>query len=311
MAAGGPRLFGLLVTYKRHDALEAHLEALVKQTHRLDHLLVVDNGPSGAEEDLVRAYPEAATTVEYEAMPDNVGPAGGYRRGLQHLLTIADRDDWVVLLDDDDPPRYADTLEGLWSFAQDQLVDHPQLGMVGSMGARFDFGRGRIVRLLDAELRDAVPVDYVPGGGIPFVRFAAVEAVGGHTEELFFGFEELEFGLRLRRAGFDVLVDGEMGLASRVASGRLGDMVGIPSLAATMPNWRHYYSLRNLVHILRTYGHPLAAARVALRGWAKALVVLMRDRDRPALDYGRVTLAATLDGGRGRLGRRVEPDPKP
>lgn len=303
----GPRLFGLLVTHKRHEALESHLDALAKQTKKIDHLLVVDNGPSGVESDLVFAHPEAAAELEYLAMPDNLGPAGALGRGMAHLQTRAAPDDYVVLLDDDDPPWREEMLEQLYDFALAQ-AEHANLGMVGRMGAGFDYSRGRIVRLRDDELAGPVAVDYVGGSQLPVVRMAAVEAIGGFDEELFFGFDDLEYGLRLRKAGYDVLIDGDMGLSSRVDAGRLGNAVGAPKLEDSTVPWRRYYSLRNLIHILRSHGHNAAALRVTVvPGLGKSAVLLLRRPRRDTLASAILSVRAIVDGWTGRLGRRVEP----
>jgi len=195
-------------------------------------------------------------------------------------------------------------LETLLDFAEEQLAERPQLGMVGMIGARFDYSRGRIVRLLDAELHGAVPVDYVAGGQLPFIRMSAVKAVGGFTEDLFFGFDDLDYGLRMRRAGFDVLVHGEMAHTARDDAGRLGDTAGAPRMVEAALPWRRYYSVRNLVYILRSNEQSLAAARVgAVAGIAKSGVMVLRGD----LASARLGVTAVFDGWTGRLGRRVEP----
>ena len=303
-----PRLFGLLVTFRRPEALANHLDVLAKQTRRIDHLLVVDNGGDDESRDIVADHASAAAEVEHLVMPDNLGPAGAIGRGLRHLLDRAHPDDWVVLLDDDDPPEREDLLDELWAFAATQLGRHALVGMVGLIGARFDFERGRIVRLLDEELEGAVPVDYVAGGQLPLIRFAAVGDVGGFAEELFFGFDDLEYGLRLRRAGYDLFIAGELALWARTLAGRLGDQVGAPQLAGTnLRPWRRYYSLRNLIVILRRHGRWRAALRMSLTaGVAKGLVLLVR-QPRAGGTHLVAGFRAVVDGWFGRLGRRFDP----
>jgi GT2 family glycosyltransferase len=307
----GSRFFGVLVTFRRPDALTSHLHGLTKQSRRLDHLVVVDNGPTAGSRAIVNDHGAAATAVEHLEMSENLGPAGALSRGLARVLELAehaDDDPWVVLLDDDDPPEREDLFEELLAFADSQVGQHPRLGMVGLVGARFDFRKGRIIRLRDDELHDAVAVDYIGGSQLPLVRVAAVRDVGVFDENLFFGFDDLEFGLRLRRGSYDILVDGALAHWGRVNAGRLGDWVGAPQLAGTnLRPWRRYYSLRNLIVILRRHGRWRAALRMSLTaGVAKGVVLLVR-QPRAGGTHLVAGLRAVVDGWFGRLGRRLDP----
>jgi hypothetical protein len=135
----------------------------------------------------------------------------------------------------------------------------------------------------------------------------AVRAVGPFKAELFFGFEELDYGLRLRAAGWSMYVDGDRWRAGRTMLGRL-DVSGGPSLNLPEPGWRHYYGLRNLLNILVSSRHLGAAARITLlTGLAKPLLNAPR-QPRRSLRLLRLNWNACRDGWRGRLGRTVEPD---
>src|SRR4029453_7830814 len=94
---------------------------------------------------------------------------------------------------------------------------------VGLVGSRFDRRRARLQRLPDSELgHGPLDVDYIGGGHLPLYRVAAVRAVGVVDPSYFFGFEDLEYGLRLRSRGWRVVADGDQWLELRRAQGRLG-----------------------------------------------------------------------------------------
>lgn len=300
------KLFGVLVTYRRPERLARTLEALAGQTRPLDRLLVVDNDPPGGER-LTAGYRDRGLEVEYVASPDNVGPAGGIAVGMARALSFASDEDWIVTLDDDDPPRGDAVLAELEAFAADMLRRDPRTGMVGLVGARIDWRRGRLVRLPDRELRGPVAVDYIGGNHFPFVRAAALRSVGPFRSDLFFGLDDLEFGLRLRRHGYSVYADGVRWLRQRASGGRLGLELR-PSGRVTDSGWRRYYSLRNAIWILRKNRRPGTAAMVTvIRGFGKPLANLVRD-PAGAATLLRTNWAACRDGWSGRLGRVIEPD---
>lgn len=304
------RLHGVLVTYRRLNRLKVMLERLEGQTRGLDTLVVVDNCPGPESAALVADHTSAAGVVEYVPAPDNLGPAGGIALGMRRLLQVQSDEDWVVTLDDDDPPGEATLLADLLCFGERMLGRDPRTAGVGLMGARFDFKRARMVRIVDGELSGCVTVDYIGGNQFPCYRLAAVRALGPFRSELFFGLEELEFGLRLRAAGYSLYAHGDLWAVRRRRNGRTDLVVG-PTVRMRPGKrklvWRRYYNVRNLVAILRAHGHHWTAARAGLtRGVGKPLINVVLD---PAgsVPHLRAGARAVYDGWMGRLGRTVEP----
>ncbi len=296
-------LYGVLVTFRRPAELEQSLRSFREQTRPLDHLIVVDNG--GGAEPVVRAY---APEAEYVSPSENLGPAGAIALGMQRVLERAADQDWMFTFDDDDWTSDRELFARLLGFASEMTARDPKTGCIGASGTRFDRSTGRIVRVPDEELRAAVPVDGIAGNQFPLYSVAALRAVGTFRSELFYGFEELEFGLRLRDAGYRIYVDGDLWLRGRERLGRLGLTPRPARSLRAEPSWERYYSIRNLVYILRGSGHRRAALRVAaLTGVAKPLANLPR-APKLALRHLRVGLRAARDGWTGRLGRTIEPE---
>jgi hypothetical protein len=134
---------------------------------------------------------------------------------------------------------------------------------------------------------------------------AALRAIGVFDERLFFGFEELDFGLRLGAAGWSLHVDGDLWRRARTAAGRL-DLDPQPSRGLDAPGWRRYYSLRNMIYILRKQGAGGGAVRQAARGLAKPVANLPRD-PRNAVQHLRLNARAVADAYRGRMGLTLPP----
>jgi glycosyltransferase involved in cell wall biosynthesis len=299
-------LHGLLITYRRPVELANTLARLTEQTRRLDRLVVVDNHPSGSNRRLVRDQVPADLPTEYVAAQENLGPAGGIALGMRVIDRSAAAHDWIVLVDDDNPPSGRSLLEQLETFAESVHRQDASTGAVGLVGARFDRRAGRLRRVPDAELNGAVPVDYVGGGQYPLYRVQAIRAIGGVRENLFFGFDDLEYGLRLKAAGFTIYAHGGLWRQERARNQRL-ELAVRPSTGLEDPSWRRYYGLRNLIAILRSSGDTMAALRVTLvSGLAKPALNLPR-RPRLAMRTLALNTKACLDAWLGRMGRTREP----
>ena len=299
-------LYGVLVTFRRPETLRGTLDALAQQTRPLDQLVVVDNEPVDSNLRAVEGYRAAGLQASYLPMDDNIGPAGGYAAGIAKALDRAQASgSWVVLVDDDDPPRSETILEDMERFAIDTARRDQAVGAVGRGGSRFDLRRGRVDRVLDSELVGPVRIDSIANNMWPFYAAHALRA-GGFEPELFFGFEELDLGLRLEGLGFHLYCNGPLMLEARRRNGRHGRHVR-PRLRTSRPAWRRYYSVRNLIWILRSHGSVRGAIWVTLAmGIAKPIFGLVTFAP-DSVVHVRLAMKACRDGWTGQLGRRVEP----
>jgi glycosyltransferase involved in cell wall biosynthesis len=303
---GGGRLLGILITYRRPRELELMLQRLADSEQPVDLLVVVDNSPTPAAELLVERYRARDRAAEYVAAGENLGPAGAVALAMRRLLPTAGDDDWIALFDDGEPPGVEELAE-MRQFALSMRARDPRLGAVGGVGATFDWARGRVARVPDDRLDGPVPVDYIGSGQLPLYSVRAARTVGVFRPELFFGFEELEYGLRLRAAGWSLYVDGDRWRAGRTMLGRL-DVGGGPTVGFARTTWRDYYRLRNLIAILLASGRRGAAVRVSLLvGLLKPLANAPRQPGR-ALARLRLNWRACRDGWSGTLGRTIEPE---
>ncbi len=128
------RLFGVMVTYRRPTELSASLRHLAGQTRHLDALVVVDNSPNGETKTLVSLYRSQGMPVEYIAAPENLGPAGGIALGMKRVLEFGRDDDWILLLDDDNPCFTVSLLEDLHRLARVVRRNDPRTAAVGVAG---------------------------------------------------------------------------------------------------------------------------------------------------------------------------------
>jgi len=89
----------VIVTFNRKALLEEAIAAVLAQTTPPSEVLVIDNASTDGTPDLVRErFPE----VDLVVLPENLGGAGGFHRGLQ--LAHERGHEWIWIMDDDTIP---------------------------------------------------------------------------------------------------------------------------------------------------------------------------------------------------------------
>ena len=294
------RLHAVMVTYRRSATARATLETVLStQTRPPDGLtVVVDNGSSAD----VASW-AAEIGVQYVDAGDNLGPAGGWALGLRTVLQEASDDDFVLILDDDDPPPFATTIADLVGALKEMQRTDPTIAATGLTGARFDRRLGVVRRILDDDLEGWTDVDFIANGQLPIYAVAALREVGVFDGRLFFGWEDLEYGLRLRRCGWRLVISAPITLRVRQLHDRTG--LGTRARGPGLPPWRRYYSTRNLIAISRAHASPIAPWSSLLHSGLISSIRTLFIRRRP--HEALMTLRGALDGALGRTGRIVTP----
>ncbi|HEX2028178.1 MAG TPA: glycosyltransferase family 2 protein [Nitriliruptorales bacterium] len=285
----------VVVTFDRPRLATGLVRTLVEEEgFAADHVVLVVNGRGGL---LDRSLQERIRVL---ALGENRGPAGGFRAGFRYALDNFDAP-WVYACEDDvellgvPTPRVQALI---------RRVEHLQDRDQQPVGGVVAFGRSlrRLTgtsrpRLVDGTDPSLVPVD-LSGWGASLISRRVLEAGVLPTEEWFFGFEDFDFWLRVRRAGFRLLLDVD---AARVANVRYVFRVQDAAVRPHRPapsdeTWRTYYSTRNGFFLRRLHGHPGWAAR-NLAGTAHSFVRA------DSLERRAAIAAGFRDGLRGRTGR--------
>jgi GT2 family glycosyltransferase len=277
----------VVVTFRRPEPLLRTLSSLMAQHHRPNFVVVADNDPARSAEAVIaeRSWPVPVINLP---MPRNLGPAGGWGAATRDAQVRPDRGEWVLVLDDDDPIQHPEVIGRLIT-----TTVGPEVGAVGLRGAIIT----RPLGLLRRVSGNSQPVDYLAGNGLPLYRWEALEAVGGFDESLFFGFEDLDLGLRLRRAGWSLLAT------------QIDDRHTVADTAPGRIPWREYYKSRALVTVAHRHLGPVVTALTAVRLGVGGMRLLFRDQG-PKLLVAR--LRGVADGLRGHIGvRRYDPEGNP
>jgi GT2 family glycosyltransferase len=285
----------VVVTHMRPQ-LAGQLVRILMDTERLtgEQIVVVVNEVGGLDDPLLES------AVRMVHLDDNLGPAGGFKAGMQEAFSDP-ATKWAYLCEDDvgllpiDLPRLPDLIRRIDSFSGTQKG----AGAVVAYGRIFERRTGHSVNLVPApdDSDEFVEVD-VAAWGATLVSRAVFEAGVVPDPELFFGYEDFDYFCKVREAGFSVLLDPAS--ARKVADyettqGRIQLHSGRrPSDADE--SWRAYYVARNFFTLARRHGS---------RSWL--LAHLAYSVRRAQLSTSRqakmATLRGVIDGARGRLGR--------
>jgi GT2 family glycosyltransferase len=261
--------------------------------------ICVDNGSSdGSDAAVAERFPD----VELIRTGANLGYAGGNNVGIRRALERGA--DWVLLLNSDAvaEPGLAEALAGAAAARPD----------AGLLACKVLFAEGETVQYAGARFRAWLgwsgrqaghgrPDEPGAGGDVEradgaamAVSRAAVERAGLLDEELFAYVEDVDWSLRIRRAGLAVVYVPEARVR-HAGSGATGGRASTTNL---------YYDTRNTIAVCERH-RPLPPG---LRGLRRAVVVAAHlaqaaaHPDRPAAV--RAVLAGWRDARAGRLGQR-------
>ncbi|WP_395656145.1 glycosyltransferase family 2 protein [Nocardioides sp.] len=286
----------VVVTYNRADLLERMLVGLAALDRLPDTVIVVDNASSDRTPEVLAAATNPGLDVVRPA--ENLGGAGGFHLGVR---TAHERGfDRIWLMDDDVVPA-PDCLSVL--MAQDEAclmaVREDTAGrLVEKAATRFDLRNPFAIRPKTAMVetvygtRERMParveLENVAFEGF-MVRREVVDAIGLPDPSFFIFYDDVDYALRARRAGFRIWAVRDAVLVRQLDFDQQHDLSG----------WKGYYMYRNLFVVHLRYGQNalvrakpglVTAAVVALSpvrgGRAEARNVIRAMRDARAMRAG-------------------------
>jgi GT2 family glycosyltransferase len=205
------RVSAVVLYYRHWPGILTTLDALIRQTHPLNEVVVVDNASADGSGGRISAVYPAVRVAE---APNN----GGYGAGMnQGMRSIALSDAEAVLLITHECRLAATALEGLVARLEASTgvgIAGPLLGYasspdtVFSAGGEFDDRWWPVhmhqgTALENWENAEPHAVAHIDGAAL-LVRREVIECVGVFDEEYFLYFEETEYCTRARKAGWTV-----------------------------------------------------------------------------------------------------------
>jgi len=249
----------VIVTFNRADLLGRMLDGLAAQTHQPDAVIVVDNASTDHTRDVLDAH--AGPDLERIHLATNTGGSGGFRAGVDAAYHQGFDRIWLV---DDDIVPAPDCLAVL--MAQDEAClmavrEDTRGHLVEKAAIDFDLSRPWSVRPKRASVetaygeRSAMPerveIEAVAFEGF-LVRREVVTAVGLPDESFFIFYDDVDFALRARRAGYRIWAIRDAVLVRQLDFDQ----------QHALDTWKGYYMFRNLFVVHFRYGtNPLVRAK--------------------------------------------------
>ncbi len=249
------RVAAVVVSHEPDPSLDAVLDSALGQCERV---ILIDNGSSEPVRRRLRdraAADPALTLVENDG---NVGLAAAQNRGLEIARVAAV--DWVLLLDDDSVPApdMVDRLLDGWAGLDDR-------DRVGLLSPRLSDAEGTLKPYLLASRNgwDLRRGSMVPGAVVrdgvfaiasgSLIRREVLDVVGPMAGPFFIDYVDIEFCLRLRRAGFEIVGIGDAVLDHRLGEFHETEVLGRRVALNTHAAWRRRMIHRNRVRVWRRY----------------------------------------------------------
>jgi rhamnopyranosyl-N-acetylglucosaminyl-diphospho-decaprenol beta-1,3/1,4-galactofuranosyltransferase len=264
----------VVVTYNRAELLEVMLTGLAELDRPADAVIVVDNASTDHTADVLAGWASADSTSGHRQVitaEENLGGAGGFHRGVQEAYRQGF--DRIWLMDDDVVPA-PDCLEVLLGQDEDCLMavrENTDGSLIELAATRFDLANPLAIKPKRASVlsafgtRAAMPervrLDNVAFEGF-MVRRRVIDAIGLPDPSFFIFYDDVDFALRARRAGFEIWAVRDAVLVRQLDFSQQHDL----------SSWKGFYMYRNLFAVHFRYGENVL---VRLKPWLVALMVVL------------------------------------
>ena len=263
------RVAVVVVTYNRADLLTRCLAGLAALEHRPDRVFVVDNASTDHTLDVLDAVTDLPLRVIGSEVND--GGAGGFHRGVR--AAYDEGYDRIWLMDDDVVPApgclgvlMANSGPALMAVREDLSGR-----LCEKAATRFDLRNPFAIRpkrqTVDerypnrAAMPPEVPVENVAFEGF-MVHRRVIDAVGLPDPGFFIFYDDVDFAVRVRNAGFAIMAVRDAVLVRQLDFDQQHDM----------RSWKGYYMYRNLFVVHMRYGQNVL---VRCKPYLIALLVLV------------------------------------
>jgi rhamnopyranosyl-N-acetylglucosaminyl-diphospho-decaprenol beta-1,3/1,4-galactofuranosyltransferase len=269
MTAGTPETVAVVVvTHNRAALLTRMLAGLAALDHRPDAVIVVDNASTDHTATVLAGVLDLPLQVLRPE--DNLGGAGGFHLGVQ--TAHAQGWDRVWLMDDDVVPA-PDCLTVLMAHDEDCLMsvrEDTSGRLVEKAALRFDLRNPLRIKpktsMVEtaygtrAAMPELVALENVAFEGF-MVRRSVIDRIGLPDAGFFIFYDDVDFALRARRAGFRIWAIRDAVLVRQLDFSQQHDLAG----------WKGLYMYRNMFAVHFRYGE---SRLVRAKPWAIAATVV-------------------------------------
>jgi GT2 family glycosyltransferase/glycosyltransferase involved in cell wall biosynthesis len=303
-------LSAIVLNFQTPDETLLTVKALLQSDRRIDDLFVVNNGPADEQSGISPGLAALSPTVSLLHTGANLGFSGGMNVGIQEAIR---RGATRVLLVNSDvivPPDCIGHLEQALAstpgagIAGPVMVARTDPSKVASRGISYSKATGRMRHHgfgspISAAAKPKVQAVDAVSGCVMLITRSVMDAIGRLDDAYFFSFEDIDFCLRARRAGFTSIIAG----SARVYH------EGHRSIGQTTPA-RLYFAARNHLRLAQRanrsglpfglWAAPIVALNVAhaVRASGGSLAARLAAVARGTRDYARGRFGAGAESPR-------------
>jgi hypothetical protein len=301
-----PTVAIIILTWNEHDLTLGCLESVAELDYPASRLrtIVVDNGSTdGTSRHVVDRYPEVTVLQNSE----NLGYAGGNNVGIRYAL--AQGLDYVCILNNDTTvaPDFLGPLLAVFDQYADVGIVTPLVAdmtdpdRVWALGAAVDQRTGYVPRLHADEdawaWQTSAPFEVdVASGAAMLVKHEVFERAGFLDEEFYLYYEEPDWCLRARQAGYRIIAAPLSVIWHKVSA----------TLGPTSPVIDYYMArnqLRFIAHHWSSATRVLLLARSVIRTLLAVAAFSVKSHDGQRLPHRNARLLALRDALMGRWGK--------
>jgi len=269
-----PKVSVVVLNWNGRELLRECLESLKKSEYPLYEIIVADNGSSDGSQKMVA---ERFSDIVLVENGENLGVPEGKNRGLTRAMQKDVQ--YIYTLDNDliiEPKTIAESVRLMeanpaFGCTGSIIYDYEKRNMIQTAGNYVDWTQNLVssrgARQRDTgQLEECAEVDYV-GAGAMLTRRTAFEKVGLLDPGFYgYGYEDADFGLRVKRAGYKVVCYTRSKVWHRPFSG-----IGAYSFK------KKYLESKNAIRFLRIYGDRASWAKFSFYAVAGLCYAAVRE----------------------------------
>lgn len=240
----------VIVTYNRRQLLQECVEKAYRQTIPAQSIIIIDNASTDGTQTYLEELAAESTTYDIIRLPQNIGGAGGFSKGIERALQ---KDVESVLLIDDDAMLEKDYMEKLLK-ARETHPDYQAFAGTVKVNDTIDTFHRRNVSRPGLFFKNCEKEKYSQPHFVceiasfcgMLVDIALIRKIGLPHAEYFIWHDDAEYSLRIRKySKFLVITDAILNHKTKLNN----------EVYPRRYDWREYYAVRNRILMVREHGN--------------------------------------------------------
>jgi GT2 family glycosyltransferase len=297
MSINEQKVYTIVVTYNRKMLLNRCIHAILAQTQCPAKILIIDNASTdGTDQMLINNKWDCHDRIIIVHLPNNIGGAGGFSRGIE--LAIEMGADFMWIMDDDAIPE-PESLEVLLQHVSSRNSIYGSLATDGDVLSwplthrnKTRHEKGQLNNITD--VHNFMEVEFLPFIGI-LISKVIVERIGLPDSGYFLAADDVEYCLRARKAGFKIIIIAKSRIHHPAAKLYFLRLPFKTFTCLKLSPWKRYYDIRNRLFLAKThYGMFVLCSQTLPSSLLRYLATLLFESEK--LLQTKAFLTGTIDG---------------